>query len=162
MTNRMTESEAAEKSAKARKAWKQPDTPLTHELAIIQGIVAGNKKAARKPKKRTAPAQVRGGSKGEQLLATQLRAAQIYGWQCEYRFLPPRRWRLDFAFIEFSLAIEVEGGAFSNGRHTRGKGFEADCEKYSALAIEGWRLIRCTPGQIKEGKALDWIRRALA
>lgn len=101
------------------------------------------------------------GSAGERALAQQLRAIQLHGWQCEYRFDAKRRWRLDFAWPDRKLAVEVEGGIWTDGRHTRGSGFEADCEKYAHLAISGWRLIRCTPGQIKSGVALSWIREAL-
>ncbi|CAB4145100.1 hypothetical protein UFOVP891_22 [uncultured Caudovirales phage] len=101
-------------------------------------------------------------SSGEQLFADQLRDTKIFGWQCEYQFHCTRRWRLDFAWPEKLIAVEIEGGIWTNGRHTRGAGFEADCEKYAELSIAGWRLIRVSPGQINSGQALDWVRRALA
>ena len=34
-------------------------------------------------------------------------------------------------------------------------------EKYAELAIAGWRLIRVTGKQVKNGQALQWIERAL-
>ena len=71
----------------------------------------------------------------------------------EYRFAPPRRWRLDFAWPEEKLALEVEGGVWTGGRHTRGSGFIKDMEKYNALTMMRWYLFRVTPTQIKNGEA---------
>jgi hypothetical protein len=53
------------------------------------------------------------------------------------------------------VALEVEGGVFSRGRHVRPAGFIADCEKYNAAAIAGWRVVRCVPRK-------DWIDEALS
>jgi len=80
----------------------------------------------------------------------------------EYQFHPTRKWRFDFAYPDAKVAIEVEGGSFSSGRHTRGAGFEGDCEKYNAAAIRGWCVLRVTPRMIEDGRALSWLRRALA
>lgn len=98
-----------------------------------------------------------------ELLAWQLRLTGVTGWQREYRFHPTRMWRLDLAWPERRLAVEVEGFAAGGaaGRHQRPAGFIADCEKYAELAIAGWRLIRITPKQIRSGQALQWIARAL-
>lgn len=68
----------------------------------------------------------------------------------EYRFHPKRKWLFDFAFPMHNLAIEVEGGIWTGGRHTRGKGFEADCEKYLEAALLGWTVLRLTAKQINE------------
>jgi very-short-patch-repair endonuclease len=66
----------------------------------------------------------------------------------EYRFHPVRKWRIDYAFINQKLAIEIEGGAFTRGRHTRGVGFINDMEKYNALTEAGWHLLRYQPVKI--------------
>jgi len=66
----------------------------------------------------------------------------------ELQFHPERRWRFDFAHQETKTAIEIEGGVFSGGRHTRGKGFSDDCEKYNAADALGWRIQRLTPDMI--------------
>ncbi len=49
----------------------------------------------------------------------------------EYRFHPTRKWRMDFAFPEHKLGLEVDGGIFmrGGGRHTRGAGWLKDAEK---------------------------------
>ena len=66
----------------------------------------------------------------------------------EYRFHPVRKWRIDYAFPVQKLAIEIEGGAFTRGRHTRGVVFVNDMEKYNALTEAGWNLLRYQPGKI--------------
>ena len=79
----------------------------------------------------------------------------------EYRFHPVRRWRFDFAFPAQKVAVECEGGTWTNGRHTRGSGFEKDCHKYNAAAMEGWTVLRFTSGMINSGEAINQIEAAL-
>jgi very-short-patch-repair endonuclease len=99
----------------------------------------------------------------EDLLEAQLRALAISGFVREYRFHPVRKWRFDFANPERRLAVEIEGfGAGGTaGRHQRFSGFSKDAEKYAEAAIAGWRLIRCTTQQVRNGTALRWIERAM-
>lgn len=75
----------------------------------------------------------------------------------EYRFHATRRWRFDFAYPHLKLAIEVEGGSWINGRHSRGKGMSADCVKYNTAIIDGWRVMRFTSDLIKSGEAIKMI-----
>jgi len=68
-----------------------------------------------------------------------------YGWDFvrEKRFHPKRRWRFDFVVLGIDkVAIEVEGGIFSKGRHTRGSGYIGDMEKYNEAALMGWKVLR--------------------
>lgn len=55
----------------------------------------------------------------------------------EHRFHPVRKWKIDFYLPEYGIAIEIEGGAWTRGRHTRGKGFINDMEKYNEISIAG-------------------------
>ena len=66
----------------------------------------------------------------------------LHHFEREYRFHPERKWRFDFANPHMKVAVEIEGGAFSGGRHTRGAGFVADCEKYNQATVLGWRVLR--------------------
>ncbi|NIP25770.1 MAG: hypothetical protein GWN94_02580, partial [Phycisphaerae bacterium] len=50
-------------------------------------------------------------------------------------------WRFDFAYKTERVAVEVEGGVYTQGRHTRGEGFEEDCEKYNQATLLGWRVL---------------------
>lgn len=60
----------------------------------------------------------------------------------EHRFLAERRWRFDFAHPATMTAIEIEGGAYQGGRHTRLGGFITDAEKYNTAAEMGWTVFR--------------------
>lgn len=66
----------------------------------------------------------------------------------EYRFHSTRRWRFDFAWPLAQVAVELEGGSWVGGAHTRGAGFAKDCEKYNAATEMGWRIIRLTSDMI--------------
>jgi very-short-patch-repair endonuclease len=79
----------------------------------------------------------------------------------EFRFDPVRRWRFDFAWPERMLALEIEGGTWSGGRHVRGKGYANDCEKYNAACLAGWRVLRFTSGMVRSGEALAVLAEAL-
>lgn len=80
----------------------------------------------------------------------------------EHRFHPRRRFRFDLAWPEAKLAVEVDGGGFIMGRHSRGLGIENDCEKNLLASSLGWRVLRCTPRQVKNGMAAKYIREALS
>jgi very-short-patch-repair endonuclease len=111
------------------------------------------------PRRGVATKHKRAPSKGEEALAAQL-TADGYAYAREYRFAPPRRWRFDFALVG-GVAIEVEGGAWTGGRHVRGEGFEADAEKYAEAVARGWRVLRVTTKMALDGRALWYVERAL-
>lgn len=83
----------------------------------------------------------------------------------EHRFHPTRRWRFDFAHPEAKVAVEVEGGQWTGGRHTRGAGYQADCEKYNEAQMLGWVVFRLTGSQItvEQLKGIsDFLRNRIA
>jgi very-short-patch-repair endonuclease len=71
-----------------------------------------------------------------------IRALKLPEPEEEYMFHPDRKWRFDFAYPDQKIAIEIEGGVWTQGRHTRGSGFVKDCEKYNAAAMLGWRILK--------------------
>lgn len=82
--------------------------------------------------------------------------------ESEFKFHDVRRWRFDFALPSQRIAIEIEGGVWSGGRHSRGAGFTQDCEKYLEAALLGWRVVRLVPAQVTEpvlARILEWVRR---
>lgn len=93
-------------------------------------------------------------SRLEAVLEFHLRALGVREWVREYRFQPPRRWRFDLAWPDLMLAVEVEGGIWSQTRTGRGRGhahparFVADCQKYNAAAMAGWTVLRYPPDLI--------------
>ena len=66
-----------------------------------------------------------------------------------FRFHPVRRWAFDIAWPEHKVALEIEGGAFTGGRHTQGAGYTQDCEKYNAATFLGWSIIRITSPMLR-------------
>jgi very-short-patch-repair endonuclease len=113
-------------------------------------------------------------SEAEESLALHLRAHGVE-FEREYRFAADacggagkglrarlaaaglRDWRADFAMVDDMLLVEVEGGGWSGGRHTRGAGFEGDLAKYDAAMRLGYTVYRCSPAMVKTGRAIETI-----
>ena len=114
---------------------------------------------ANKPKRGSKRLKLKGEkiqSEGEVILATALRALNIEFDQ-EFKFHPSRMWRADFHLKGKKILVEVEGGIWSNGRHTRGKGYLGDLEKYNAATMMGYQVIRFSTEQVKSGSAIEQI-----
>ena len=75
----------------------------------------------------------------------------------EYKFHPTRKWRIDYAWPSRKLAVEIDGGIWRNGSHSRGSGLMRNYEKRNAMAVMGWRLLCYTPQSID----MTQIREAL-
>ncbi len=98
-------------------------------------------------------------SLGEETLAMQLDAYKI-PFEREWKFCE-RKWRFDFAFPDKKIAVEIEGGIFTHGRHTRPLGYIADMDKYNNAALAGFKVLRFTSGQVTSGAAIGCILGAL-
>ena len=99
-------------------------------------------------------------SEGEEDFALQCRIYNVPVVR-EFQFHPTRKWRFDFCVPDKLLAIEIEGGTWSGGRHTRGAGYAADLEKYNAAAMMGYRVFRFTTQMVHSGNAIDTIVEAM-
>lgn len=93
-------------------------------------------------------------STGEEAFALHCKAYKFTP-EREYRFCEERKWAFDFAFPEQMVAIEIEGGTWSGGRHTRGSGYEKDLEKYNAATRLGWRIFRYSTEMVMRGDAIN-------
>ena len=137
---------------------------------LISSVVVNRVSVAGAPKKtphrapgRKRRASLQGRSVLESALWMQFELAGLAG-RCvrEFKFAAPQRqWRFDFAFLHKSVAVEVEGGVFTRGRHNRGVGMLADMDKYNHATELGWRVLRYGERQIKSGAALSQIERVL-
>jgi len=94
----------------------------------------------------------------EAKLARELKALKI-NFEQEYQFHPKRKWRADFHLVGKKILVEVEGGIWSGGRHTRGKGYIGDMEKYNAAVMMGYQVIRFSTEQVKSGLAVQQIEK---
>lgn len=102
-------------------------------------------------------------SEGERALATLILWAKLPAPEWQYKFAEDRQWRFDAAWPGRRIAVEVDGGTWTGGRHTTGTGFERDLEKLNAAALAGWRVFRFTTAMVgvRDGRALAVLERAL-
>jgi hypothetical protein len=80
----------------------------------------------------------------------------------ELKFHPERRWRFDYAWPALKIALEVEGGIWSGGRHTSPQGFVKDMAKYNAAACLGWRVLRVAPKDLLTLATAKMVKEASA
>lgn len=114
----------------------------------------------RRSKRRVSVKKERVASEGEATLVQHLKTYNIE-FQTEFKFNLERKWRADFHLVGKMILIEVEGGIWSNGRHTRGKGYLGDMKKYNSAQELGYSVYRYSTEQVKSGKAIDEIRRLI-
>lgn len=123
-------------------------------VAEYQKLIKSQPKAKAKRPKQVKTERVV--SEGEATLAQHLRAHGV-SFEQEFKFHPDRKWRADFHIIGHKLLVEVEGGIWSGGRHTRAKGYIGDMEKYNAAVALGYRVLRFSTEQVKSGFAVNGI-----
>lgn len=111
-------------------------------------------------------------SKLERLLLHQIREAGLPEPKRQAQIIPGRRFRADFFWPDYMVAVEVDGETFgrkchqcgdikAGGGHTRGKGYESDRVKDNEATLLGIWVLRFTKHQVEDGSALGWIERAL-
>lgn len=84
----------------------------------------------------------------------------------EYPFHDKRKWRFDYAWRPYlffrGVALEIQGGLFTHGRHTRGAALVSEYQKLNEAQLLGWVVLLVTPQQVKDGSVFELVRRALA
>ena len=91
----------------------------------------------------------------EDLFAMQLDAAGLTGYEREFRAIPGRKFRFDFAFVKARLLVEINGGTYNGGAHGRGVGINRDYEKNNLAVVNNWRVLSFDTKQVKSGEALQ-------
>jgi hypothetical protein len=101
-------------------------------------------------------------SEWEERFALQLRLENIHH-EREYRFDKTRKWRADFFIdtLEYGILVEIQGAIWNGGRHTRGKGYQADCERLNRATILGFKVLWGTPHMVRSGLLLDQVKQLL-
>jgi len=79
----------------------------------------------------------------------------------EYKFHATRKWRFDYAWVDQKLALEVEGGIWTRGRHIRSSGYIADMEKYNTASYDGWKVIRVEPSKLSTFETIKILKKCL-
>lgn len=77
----------------------------------------------------------------------------------EFKFHPTRKWRFDWCWPDQKVALEVNGGVWTRGRHVRGQGYLNDLEKLNEAQLIGWMVLQITPQTAH--LAADLLKRAL-
>lgn len=100
-------------------------------------------------------------SKLEEKLALQIEEAGLPKPTREFRAIPGRKFRYDFAWIEHRLLIEVNGGTYARGAHSTGTGIARDYIKIRLAQDNGWKIYPFDGNSIRSGEAVEIIRQAL-
>ena len=80
----------------------------------------------------------------------------------EYRFHDIRKWRFDLAWPEQKLYVEVQGGIWIAGKHSRGAAMKNDWEKWNTATCMGWRGLWCEPRDLCTVDFANTIKEAIA
>lgn len=133
----------------------KPNQPL---LFDIEDIIPKLHKTRQKPPKNA--------KKGKSLpkadlFLTLLNQKYHQTWVSEYKFHPIRKWRMDFACPELKICIEIDGGIFIGGRHSRPIGMLKDNEKLNTAASMGWLVLKFTPQQKSKTETFELIDKAV-
>lgn len=92
----------------------------------------------------------------------------------EYRPIPGRRYRIDFAWprdmtepqfavhaIIGGVGLEIDGGMFTGGRHGGAPSAIRDLTKRNELTARGWLIIHVPPSQLWRAQTWEWLRTLL-
>jgi len=76
-------------------------------------------------------------------------------------FLPTKRkFRADFLCQRLRIIVEVNGGQFTGGRHTRGgKGYETDLEKINFAQLHGYKVLQFTYEMLSRGEHITLLNK---
>lgn len=97
----------------------------------------------------------------EYLLEHQIRALELPVPEREFRAIPTRKFRWDFAWPEHKLLVEVNGGTWGKGGHSTGAGIARDYEKNNLANLAGYRCLIFTGAMVESGEAVDMIAKCL-
>ena len=92
------------------------------------------------------------------LLESKLKGVEVVK---EFKFHPVRKWRFDYAFPEYMVAVEVDGGVWTGGRHINPAGYINDMEKLNTAASMGWLVLRITTDDRFASKIFELIEKTL-
>lgn len=89
----------------------------------------------------------------------------------EFKFHHTRQWRFDYAWPQYKIALEVEGGIFGytdkqgnkrkGGAHSSVTGILRDLEKYNSAAVLGYRIIRVQPSDLMKTSTIEMIKKCI-
>lgn len=78
----------------------------------------------------------------------------------EVTLIPKRKYRFDFVHMPSKICVEINGGIWNNGRHSRGSGLVKEYEKYNLAQLQGYKVFVLASNMINS-KWLDKIAEAI-
>lgn len=79
----------------------------------------------------------------------------------EFQHIPGRKFRLDIAWPEKRVGIEVQGGIWIRGKHGRGSGIVKDMSKRNLQLLNGWRVLEVQPRELCMIETVEMVRKLL-
>ncbi len=130
----------------------------------VSGSKNGTAKHPRLNKKTRSPLELR--------FLRDLRALNLPGPISEFKFHDTRKWRLDFYWPDYRLALEVDGGTRNHGQkrkdgstaisgHLTPDGYQRDCEKGNHAVMAGIALMRADSDMVTKGLIYPQLEAAL-
>lgn len=91
-------------------------------------------------------------SNREQEFLTKLKFLKIPEPVKQYRIPGKRRFLYDFAYPEYKITVEIQGGTWMRHKsgHTSGVGVRRDCEKHNYAILNGWTPLAFTSDMISD------------
>ena len=97
----------------------------------------------------------------EDLFALQVKLEGLPEPVREFMAIPGRRYRWDFAWPDKRVLVEINGGTYAHMGHSTGSGIARDYEKANLAVLQGWRVLSFDGKAVKDGTAVEVIRKAL-
>jgi len=94
----------------------------------------------------------RGPSELELVLAQQISLLELPAPVREYKAIPGRDFRLDFAWVDRRIGLEVQGMV----HRIKGR-FKNDIEKRALHLLHGWRVLEVSGAEVRSGRAAAWL-----
>ena len=157
MTARPTAEQVAEKSARNRASWagKAASRKAAHSGRVVVAEPAAASRQRNHGKPDWASDAIR--DPHVRLLALHVAGCDLPTPKLEYQFAAPRKWRADLAWPDRMLIVEIDGTV-----HRIKARFKADLLRDQAIFLLGWRKLRVSPAQVRDGTAIQLVKRALA
>ncbi|MCZ8144883.1 hypothetical protein [Flavobacterium sp.] len=121
--------------------WRLHDIVSLNEKGLKATVQAGNPDLKAKVKTKSGESSTK--DELELILMALEKSKAIPKYHKEFQF-SDRKFRFDYAFPEFKLAIEYEGLVSEKSGHTTLKGYTKDCSKYNLATLMGWKILRYT------------------
>ena len=94
----------------------------------------------------------------ENTFAFQIKAVGLSDPKRQYKFHGTRKFLADFAWPEYRIIVEVNGGTWmTKSGHNTGVGIHRDYEKSNCAQLMGYRYLQYTGKEVNDGSAIAEI-----